>query len=82
MRLLSTIKTVVGEVINQTIIINFIIQGVTRMQKNKPKRKTSVYLDEENIETIKGFKDKYNLSLNRTINMCLTKYLPEMRVWI
>ena len=48
----------------------------------EPKRKTSVYLDEENIETIKGFKHKYNLSLNRTINMCLTKYLPEMRVWI
>ena len=75
-------KSGVGEVINQTIIINFIIQGVVRMQKNEPKRKTSVYLDEENIETIKGFKDKYNLSLNRTINMCLTKYLPEMRVWI
>jgi hypothetical protein len=73
---------VFGEVINQTIIINFIIQGVVRMQKKEPKRKTSVYLDEENIETIKGFKDKYNLSLNRTINMCLTKYLPEMRVWI
>ena len=52
------------------------------MRKNEPKRKTSVYLDEENIETIKGFKEKYNLSLNRTINMCLTKYLPEMRVWI
>jgi len=82
MRLLITIKSGVGEVINQTIIINFFIQGVVRMQKNEPKRKTSVYLDEENIETIKGFKDKYNLSLNRTINMCLTKYLPEMRVWI
>ena len=51
-------------------------------QPKEPKRKTSVYLDEENIETIKGFKEKYNLSLNRTINMCLTKYLPEMRVWI
>ena len=48
----------------------------------EPKRKTSIYLDEENIETINGFKQKYNLSLNRTINMYLTKYLPEMRVWI
>ena len=52
------------------------------MQKNEPKRKTSVYLDEENIEQINGFKKKYHLSLSRTINMCLTKYLPEMRVWI
>ena len=54
------------------------------MKRNNytPKRKTSVYLDEENIEKIKGFKVKYNLSLNRTVNMCLTKYLPEMRVWI
>ena len=48
----------------------------------EPKKKTSIYLDKENIETINGFKQKYNLSLNRTINMCLTKYLPEMRVWI
>ena len=53
-----------------------------KLMKKTPKRKTSVYLDEENIETIKGFKEKYNLSVNRTINMCLTKYLPEMRVWI
>ena len=75
-------KSGIVEVINQSITIKFIIQGVVRMRKNEPKRKTSVYLDEENIETIKGFKDKYNLSLNRTINMCLTKYLPEMRVWI
>ena len=50
--------------------------------KKTPKRKTSVYLDKENLETIKGFKDKYNLSVNRTINMCLTKYLPGMMVWI
>ena len=56
--------------------------GKRKHKKKTPKRKTSVYLDEENIETIKGFKDKYILSLNRTINMCLTKYLPEMRVWI
>ena len=60
------------------------IKGENSMKRNNsiPKRKTSVYLDEENIEKIKGFKDKYNLSLNRTVNMCLTKYLPEMRVWI
>ena len=40
------------------------------MKRNNstPKRKTSVYLDEENIEKIKGFKVKYNLSLNRTVN--------------
>ena len=47
-----------------------------------PKRKTSVYLDEKNLETIKGFKKKYNLSVNRTINLCLQRYLPEMTVWI
>ena len=52
------------------------------MKKNLPKRKTSVYLDKENLETINVFKEKYELSVNRTINMCLTKYLPEMRVWI
>ena len=52
------------------------------MKKNLPKRKTSVYLDKENLETIKGFKEKYNLSVNRTINIYLTKYLPEMLVWI
>ena len=51
--------------------------GKRKHMKKTPKRKTSVYLDEENIETIKGFKDKYNLSLNRTINMCLTKYLAR-----
>ena len=53
-----------------------------KLMKKTPKRKTSVYLDKENLETIKGFKEKYNLSVNRTINMCLTKYLPEMLVWI
>ena len=63
---------------------NLINLGEISMKRNNstPKRKTSVYLDEENIEKIKGFKDKYNLSLNRTVNMCLTKYLPEMRVLI
>ena len=56
-------------------------KGESRMKKT-PKRKTSVYLVKENLETIKGFKEKYNLSVNRTINMFLTKYLPEMLVWI
>ena len=52
------------------------------MKKKMPKRKTSVYLSEHNIEIIKGLQEKYDLPVNRTINMCLTKYLPEMRVWI
>ena len=56
--------------------------GERKLMKKTPKRKTSVYLDKENLETIKGFKEKSNLSVNRTINMCLTKYLPEMLVWI
>ncbi len=57
--------------------------GEPRMKKRKePARKTSVYLTKNNIEIIKGLQDKYDLPVNRTINMCLTKYLPEMRVWI
>ena len=53
------------------------------MKKRKePARKTSVYLTENNIEIIRGIQEKYDLPLNRTVNMCLTKYLPEMRVWI
>jgi hypothetical protein len=57
--------------------------GEPRMKKRKePARKTSVYLSKNNIEIIKGLQDKYDLPVNRTINMCLTKYLPEMRVWI
>ena len=47
--------------------------------KKTPKRKTSVYLDKENLETIKEMKDKYNLSVNRTINLCLKNYLPEIQ---
>ena len=53
-----------------------------QIMNKSPKRKTSVYLDEKNLETIKGFKKKYNLSVNRTINLCLQRYLPEMTVWI
>ena len=73
-----------NEVINQTIINkNFInSKEKIRMRTERTKEKNIYISDEENIETIKGFKEKYNLSLNRTINMCLTKYLPEMRVWI
>ncbi|MAE07695.1 MAG: hypothetical protein CL661_02920 [Bacteroidetes bacterium] len=57
--------------------------GDSLMKKKKePAKKTSVYLDDENLETIKSFQERYNLSVNRCINMCLTKYLPEMRVWI
>ena len=57
--------------------------GEPRMKKRKePARKTSVYLSKNNIEIIKGLQDKYDLPVSRTINMCLTKYLPEMRVWI
>ena len=57
--------------------------GESRMKKRKePARKTSVYLSKSNIEIIKGIQEKYDLPVNRTINMCLTKYLPEMRVWI
>ena len=53
------------------------------MKKRKePARKTSVYLTKNNIEIIKGIQERYDLPVNRTINMCLTKYLPEMRVWI
>ena len=56
--------------------------GESRMKKKMPKRKTSVYLSELNIEIIKGSQEKYDLPVYRTINMCITKYLPEMRVWI
>ena len=53
------------------------------MKKRKePARKTSVYLTKNNIEIIKGIQERYDLPVNRTIKMCLTKYLPEMRVWI
>ena len=53
--------------------------GEGKFMKKTPKRKTSVYLDEEHIQTIKQMKDKYNLSVNRTINLCLKNYLPEIQ---
>ena len=52
------------------------------MRTTAPKRKTSVYLDENNMPKIQGLQRKYNLSLNRVVNMCLNKYLDEMRIWI
>ena len=48
------------------------------MQKT-PKQKTSVYIDKEHLQTIKLMKEKYNLSVNRTINLCLKNYLPEIQ---
>ena len=56
--------------------------GKRKLMKKTPKRKTSVYLDEQNMPKIQKFQRKYNLSLNRVVNICLTKYLDEMRVWI
>ena len=53
--------------------------GEQKLMKKTPKRKTSVYLDEEHIQTIKLMKEKYNLSVNRTINLCLKNYLPEIQ---
>ena len=47
--------------------------------KKTPKQKTSVYLDKEHLKIIKEMKDKYNLSVNRTINLCLKNYLPEIQ---
>ena len=58
------------------------IKGEKRMRTTTPKRKTSIYVDEQNIPKIQELQRKYNLSLNRVVNMCLNKYLPEMRVWI
>ena len=58
------------------------ITGEKRMRTTTPKRKTSIYVDEQNIPKIQEFQRKYNLSLNQVVNICLNKYLPEMRVWI
>ena len=57
-------------------------KGESRMRKTAPKRKTSVYLDEKNMPKIQKFQRQYHLSLNRVVNMCLNKYLDEMRIWI
>ena len=57
-------------------------KGESRMRKTAPKRKTSVYLNEQNMPKIQKFQRQYNLSLNRVVNMCLNKYLDEMMVWV
>ena len=56
--------------------------GERKLMKKTPKRKTSVYLGEQNMPKIQKFQRQYNLSLNRVVNMCLNKYLDEMLVWI
>ena len=48
------------------------------MDKDK-KLKTSCYIDADNLKIIKEMKLKYNLSVNRTINLCLKNYLPEIQ---
>ena len=60
-------------------MIQFQQTGERKLMKKTPKRKTSVYLDEEHIQTIKEMKEKYNLTVNRTINLCLKNYLPEIQ---
>ena len=53
--------------------------GERKLMKKTPKQKTSIYIDKEHIQTIQEMKDKYNLSVNRTINLCLKNYLPEIQ---
>ena len=53
--------------------------GEQKHMKKTPKQKTSIYIDKEHLQTIQEMKDKYNLSVNRTINLCLKNYLPEIQ---
>ena len=53
--------------------------GEQKYMDKTPKQKTSVYIDEEHIKIIKEMKNRYNLSVNRTINLCLKNYLPEIQ---
>ena len=53
--------------------------GERKLMKKTPKQKTSIYIDKEHLQTIQEMKDKYNLSVNRTINLCLKNYLPEIQ---
>ncbi len=53
--------------------------GEQKLMKKTPKQKTSIYIEKEHLQTIKEMKDKYNLSVNRTINLCLKNYLPEIQ---
>ena len=55
--------------------------GERKHMKKTPKRKTSVYIDENTIPKINGIQRKYNMSLNRVVNICLNKYIDEMLVW-
>ena len=48
------------------------------MNKDK-KLKTSCYIDADHLKIIREMKKKYNLSVNRTINLCLKNYLPEIQ---
>ena len=54
-------------------------KGERKHMKKTPKQKTSIYIDKEHLQTIQEMKDKYNLSVNRTINLCLKNYLPEIQ---
>ena len=54
-------------------------KGERKNMKKTPKQKTSIYIDKEHLQTIQEMKDKYNLSVNRTINLCLKNYLPEIQ---
>ena len=54
-------------------------KGERKLMKKTPKQKTSIYIDKEHLQTIQEMKDKYNLSVNRTINLCLKNYLPEIQ---
>ena len=47
--------------------------------KKTPKQKTSIYIDEEHLQIIQDLKMKYKLPVNRTINLCLKNYLPEIQ---
>ena len=53
--------------------------GERKNMKKIPKQKTSIYIDKEHLQTIQEMKDKYNLSVNRAINLCLKNYLPEIQ---
>jgi len=47
----------------------------------EPKRKTSIYIDENTIPKIHGIQKKHGMSLNRVINICLNKYIDQMLIW-
>ena len=53
--------------------------GEQKYMKKTQKQKTSIYIDQENLQIIQDLKEKYKLSVNRTINLCLKNYLPEIQ---